>query len=498
MNYLILCFASILAVSTGGCSSEPRIAQSVDTAKLLYSQAAIERLKKAIQQRNDQFDEDDKSNEYYSLPQGRAAYLMVYGPRSLQIKKQIEKSESWQNVTSGLSDKEKADNVHFIKTLGDAETIFYPIALNHGDMGYVNLNSRNAYLKDYSGSWVYSYSPPGEYSQANICAMFIYEEMPRQVLPASARNCIHYTDFLIDTNATIFTQRATEYSKFESFKKNTALNELIKLTQDFPGKPVYPEKMSVKVMEGLENEEREWEVRRQTYITEVLSKTERFKKFLHAAYQSVVAEKAPIDGEIDEFESYVERFISADAALRLKRGRSVMGGCSMDKRPITHAANIARLAGETCCMDIFLRAHLNILYDRFERISDGSYAEAGRQTYVRELELTGVNLQYLIPGTLLSSASLAQGHYSGVLDRAGRAISELEDRTKLYRAIESLITDEKLDYYNRIKMVFLARNYNQHLLLFERGEALNNLRKLQNMMKVFPEYIRNPLLSTLP
>ena len=72
--------------------------------------------------------------------------------------------------------------------------------------------------------------------------------------------------------------------------------------------------------------------------------------------------------------------------LEKMRKTRVVGTCSMDSRPREHAINIAMLSAETTHWEVFLRAHLDIMNDRFERVSDGSYAWAGRKTYIKELE----------------------------------------------------------------------------------------------------------------
>lgn len=92
--------------------------------------------------------------------------------------------------------------------------------------------------------------------------------------------------------------------------------------------------------------------------------------------------RSPVD-----FEEYVSCYKSPKVALELKRSRIVVGGCSQDMSPRVHAMNIALLSAETINWEIFLRSHLDIMNDNFERMSDGSYAWAGRKTYIKELEV---------------------------------------------------------------------------------------------------------------
>ena len=83
------------------------------------------------------------------------------------------------------------------------------------------------------------------------------------------------------------------------------------------------------------------------------------------------------------------------------RETRVVGSCSMDSSPREHAINIAMLSAETTDWSVFLRAHLDIMNDRFDRVSDGSYAWKDRNTYIKELEQLDINVSDLIFGKSL-------------------------------------------------------------------------------------------------
>jgi len=70
----------------------------------------------------------------------------------------------------------------------------------------------------------------------------------------------------------------------------------------------------------------------------------------------------------------------------------------MDSSPRYHELSIAELAEETVNWEIFLRSHLDIMNDNFNRMSDGSYAWAGRKTYIKELEILYINVLDLVLG----------------------------------------------------------------------------------------------------
>ncbi|HTN17638.1 MAG TPA: hypothetical protein VL092_08160 [Chitinophagaceae bacterium] len=145
------------------------------------------------------------------------------------------------------------------------------------------------------------------------------------------------------------------------------------------------------------------------------------------------------------------------------RSTEVIGGCSQDSRPRVHAANIALLSAETYNWGIFLKAHLDIMNDRFERVSDGSYAWGVRHTYIRELEELDINVLDLIMGISFSIENPAVNHYYGSIGRLGRALSETKNRKKVEETILSVISDKELDDCNRLLFYFLFKNYNYHI-----------------------------------
>lgn len=141
------------------------------------------------------------------------------------------------------------------------------------------------------------------------------------------------------------------------------------------------------------------------------------------------------------------------------RSTHVVGFCSQDSRPREHAVNIALLAAETFNWEVFLKAHLDIMNDRFDRITDGSYAWGKRNTYIKELEELNINVTDLILGTCLRYEKPAENHYFGSINRVGRALSETKNKIEVEEIILSAIKNPALDNYNRLLFYFLYRNY---------------------------------------
>jgi len=175
------------------------------------------------------------------------------------------------------------------------------------------------------------------------------------------------------------------------------------------------------------------------------------------------------------------------------RSTKVIGGCSQDSRPREHAINIALLSAETYNWEVFLKAHLDIMNDRFDRMSDGNYAWEQRNTYIKELEELNINVTDLILGITFRIENPASNHYFGSIGRVGRALSETNNRNEIESTMLSLVSDNELDIYNRLLFYFLFRNYNFNLK--DEGIQTENNLKLAAAIKTFPNFISEILIE---
>lgn len=175
------------------------------------------------------------------------------------------------------------------------------------------------------------------------------------------------------------------------------------------------------------------------------------------------------------------------------RSTRVVGGCSMDSRPREHAIHIALLSAETYNWEVFLKSHLDIMNDRFDRMSDGSYAWGQRNTYIKELEELNINVTDLILGISFRIENPASNHYYGSIGRVGRALSETKNRNEIEQAMLSIISDSELDYYNRLLFYFLFKNYNYYI----KDETIKkeNNEKLAKAVATLPDYFSNRLAN---
>jgi hypothetical protein len=152
-----------------------------------------------------------------------------------------------------------------------------------------------------------------------------------------------------------------------------------------------------------------------------------------------------------------------------------------------HAQRIAILAAETANWEVFLRAHLNIMNDRFDRMSDGSYAWAKRETYIKELEVLDINVLDLLLGITLRMENPSKNHYYGSINRLGRALAETNKSAEIEAKMLQMIADNTLDDYNRILIYYLFSNYNANIESKEK-QAENRI-KLTAAVNMLPAYL---------
>ncbi|PID68015.1 MAG: hypothetical protein CR968_03800 [Flavobacteriia bacterium] len=174
-----------------------------------------------------------------------------------------------------------------------------------------------------------------------------------------------------------------------------------------------------------------------------------------------------------------------EALLDKLRSTRVVGHCSMDSAPRKHAVNIAMLSAETHNWKVFLRAHLDVMNDAFDRMSDGSYAWGERQTYIKELEELDINVLDLIIGIALRVENPANNHYYGDVNRLGRALAESGNRAEVEHQLFSMLEDKELDLFNRIIGLYIIENYIYNLTDKNAQQKLESA--LKESVKTLPQ-----------
>ena len=486
-----LFFTTMVLINTlAGYSQQTEF--PVYTNGLVYSDTTMKQLKFIVDSLNLKFKRCDLDRKYYTIKQGLANRINLY---------KTDSKPALADILNGIS---YADFIHKYKN-ADIDTGILLTESDETDYKNRSLTSYRLQRPDerdenidvfrdtctpdndnkYStvgarDNWVYEYSKPGENSTASLTVFYITQTPASTIIPDNYAKIILYSDCMIDTTADIYLPDAQRdgWRIFDKDKKNHPKLDLFN---------TYLEKNTANLLKKYhlaKPQEQEWlfmDSLTKQYVEDSLSPTPVFKQLLSDAAGETLALKT-IAG--DNFEYYTAQYYSKAAALTMKRSRHVVGGCSMDQAPRWHAIGIAMLAAQTVNWEVFLRAHLDIMNDRFDRVSDGSYAWGARKTYIKEIEDLDIDVQDLMLGISLRVANPSGNHYFGDIGRLGRAFAETKNRPALEQQLLSMIEDNRLDTYNRLLMHFLFMNYMYYLQQKEDRRAC--LEKLEAADKSLP------------
>ena len=368
---------------------------------------------------------------------------------------------------------------------GKAQTTTYrSIPFNDRGEHSLRLKDNATAAAPLAGRWVIQSDTKTSYSDASIRGFYFPNGLKQSPLPAQYANLVQYADCLIDTTAQIYFESAkrtgVRYRPAEPRAKAAFMSYAHEQTHRPEMK--YSDKQTEAEQEAQWHAYQEWDSLRISRL-DLLAKTPKFRELLVRA----ATDASSIGTSDDEFEEYVARYYSPKKALEMKRSRIVVGGCSQDDSPRRHALSIAQLSAETVNWETFLRAHLDIMNDRFERMSDGSYAWAARKTCLRELEELDINVPDLMLGISLRIDNASRNHYFGSLGRLGRALAETQQPRELEQRLLSIVADTSLDTYNRVLAYYLFHNYNYHLS--DKQLQKQNVAKLNTAVQQLPAYL---------
>jgi hypothetical protein len=454
--------------------------------KLIYSDATIGKLKLIVDSLNIKFKVCDLGRTYFSKPQAKGHYISLSGPRATDARRDIDANISFENFAAKYQGAKITKDLLVVRGLykdynGRDATLFSSPDLDDENRYEINFEeNRERYLGGLKGKWVYRYD---SYATGSVEAFYFTTEFLQKPIPEKYAKMILYSDCLVDTTAQIFPENATKTGWILPVKEQVKVTEFLEYVHQGTKKPICEAPHNEKTYEIFAKKLKAWNTLRLPRMDSLKKNDARFGLMLAEA----VGDSTILGSTDEEFEEYVERYHSKEAALKLKRNRIVVGGCSMDSGPRRHAFEIARLSAETLNWEIFLRSHLDIMNDRFERVSDGSYAQQGRKTYIKELELLDINTLDLLLGISLRIENESQNHYDGDVGRIGRSVSETKNAKEAEQKMLAMISDKGLDDYNRVLAYYLFLNYN-FSIVDKKTKAANNNR-LKASLKTLPEYI---------
>ncbi len=459
---------------------------------LIYPDSTIKQLKYIVDSLQLKFKSCDLSKIYYSKFQAKAYSVMLEKEMADYAKRDIDNNISIEDfitkypasivhkdllvIRNIIKDKKGIDNVQFINA---SSTDYRKFTITKSD-------SLKTELKPLKNKWVYEYDS----KYKSLKAYYFVDEFKQTEIPLEYAKMIQYSECMIDTTTQIFFKNArsednVDISTLEKYSM-PELDKFIKYvnTAIDSDKPDF-RKFTMNTYSKYEANTVLWESKKVARVDSIRKiDTILFDRLFEKALEEVKLKGGVFHGYINDFEKYVATFISPKLALELKRNRLVFGHCSQDSGPQNHAFSIAKLAASTLNWDIFLRAHLDIMNDKFDRVADSNIGQKKRNTYIKELEVLEIDVENLLVGIALRFDNSSQNHYFGNISRLGRAISESTNSNNFENKIIKIITDNNVDDYNRLLMYFLLLNRNQYL----KENKISN-EKLKAIQQTLPSYL---------
>lgn len=467
----------LLMFVTGVCTAQEF---TIHSNGLIYDPSTMTRLAHIVDSLNLKFRTCDLAHPYYSYPQGFATFVDVPSKAALKL---IEGGATLEEYTRAFG-KSVNQRQWVVKSNysdhRDNEVIEYS-GLPYGYGHELSLVTKRRLSGDKTRGWVLD--------DQKTEAIFL-EDLSTTAVPHTYARLVQYVDCMIDTTATVYLAAASS-EIYQEVKPGSKADQFLNWVKDFENEPAFPDYESLEeedyriAREELSKKHDVWDSLRLLYVDKKMATGHYWKSMLMDARDEALS-----TGNTDnELEFYVARYLSKADALQLKRSRKVMGYCSQDLSPRYHAVGICQLAAETAKWDIFLRSHLDIMNDRFERQSDGSYAWAERRTYLRELEKLDIYAIDLLLGTSLRVTNVSDHHYFSSIGRVGRALADVADKDSLEQQLITMMSDTRLDVYNRLLMAYVFDNYAWNLEDEVRKKA--SLKKLKDVVDTMPQAIRD-------
>lgn len=485
---------------------------------LIYSEATMSKLEHIVDSLNLKYKSCDKNPQYNTLPTVRASIIQLNASKD-SIKKaysyltngiDLDKFIKYFPTTEVNKDLKLYIN-HYTNSKKEDKTEFWTIPGDYYLWNEVFETKTTPQLKKYvMGLW---YPEIHKYNAERLSAIILLESPKSQIIPQEYAQMIQYGDCLIDTSASLYLNNTSmdieDFSDTSNISKDDKdkVDLFLELFAKYPVRPYYYnyledyiKKYKIKDIYSVEDslfkqssyyEKYEadlasWQRESKLYLEKVqerpnfeLLKNNSFEASIRTGYKS------------NDLDSWMYLLGDKKATLSLKRSYQVWGRCSLDQSPRYHLQEIALLSAETANWESFLKAHLDVMNDKVNRASDGSYAWAKRETYIKELEDLGLDIPKLLIGTCLRFDRPAKNHYFGKVHRIGRALAETKYQQEVESILLGMIQDSRLDDFNRYICYFIFNNYISYLRDAEKKKLTKQM--LERASKTLPSYIQEGL-----
>lgn len=429
---------------------------------LVYDDTTISRLKHIADSMHSQYPKSNQHRSYYSHPQTKGHYISSRSGNAKQVLLDIQNNISLQDFVKKYPQVKREENLLIVlqETIypnGKKEFRYTPCPQYNSNYLAIGLDTdkpeqiqtTGSDVSGRTGNWVYRYLPPGSNNGECIDAFYLDSPLKTIALPERYAAMLRYADYMIDSATSIY----------------------LPYGQGICG-PKYEEALKKYVQPDTRDS------------------AGQAKKLIAEAVKEALQLKCATS---ILFENATEKYYSKEAALTLKRYRHVYNRCGRDQVYWPHVFDITQLAAETANWPVFIRSHLDLIDYPYPSM-DRYYGKVRGYPLIKELELVGINMYDLLLAISLNIGKQpAPGHYKANLDFICRAFANLKDRDRLEQALLSMIADNELDDFNRIRIHYLFLNY----LHANKYDIADSGEKLENADKKLPYHIYTRLTNNI-
>lgn len=439
-----------------GTSSIAQISEfKIHSNGLIYNKRTVEKLHHIVDSLNVKFVSCDLTRDYNSKYQTIGNSVLIKGQKSSKNAiNQLKQGISWDEFVRKFSPKIDTGLLivkYEYQNYNDDLIVDYSSIQLADDFDYeisFRKDEENSHL---NGNWVFA-----KIRNKSLRAFYLPNRLESDILPFRFSRLVQYSNCMIDTTSSVIYDDANRDYMWEQ-EAGVHTTNFMRYANNLNRRNQYLANYSDTTQAYWDDYEK-WDSLKFDLIDLKLPDDE-FQNLLTKAAEEAIQEKY----SFNEFEGYVERYLSREIALELKRNRRVIGSCSMDSSPREHIKEIALLSAVTAKWEVFLKSHLDIMNDNVNRVSDGSWAWEQRDTYIKELEVLEINVIDLLLGISLRIENPSKNHYYGSISRVGRALSEYSNKEELEKVALELIGAEDLDNFNRLLTYYLLVNYRNNL-----------------------------------
>jgi len=447
------------------------------TDGLVYRDSTKNRLIHIADSLNTRFGQGAFNKQYYSVPQGIASSIHMikgkYPAADTATNRLLTKTAEQRSATC-------SNTYYWLQGPDDIHPPFIYITVSAPCDPYAHMGGPTGV----KGNWVYNYSSISPDGRGGLTAFYITQAPESKPIPHEYAEMMRYADCLLDTTSQVFYPNALNSGDIRDlimYAKNARGGQELAFLNHFHNDTAH----LVKRYGMVVPEKMEWLYRDsllKSYICDSLATQPAFRLLVAGAAEEILRTKAVTD---NTFEYCVSVCYSKEAALALKRNRLDDDECgnAMGMGHRMHCHNIAVLAAETANWPVFLRARLDVMNDVVDR-DLASARHWRRASHVNELEDLHIDVPQLMLGLSLAKGNAAKVHYPYSIGMFGQACAETSHPKAMEKKLLDMMSDPRLDNYNRLLMRYLFLKI--VFFLPDKEDRLACLQDLQEADKTLP------------